>query len=79
MIFCRLLIFSNVSFLENSFRNIIRESNSLDPEQARHFELGPNCLRMKSADGTRRRRVEITLQFGNIIYLPWHRIDYPIT
>ena len=54
MIFCCLLIFSNVSFLENSFRNTIRASNSLDQDQAGHFvgpDLGPNCLRMKSAAG----------------------------
>ena len=30
-------------------------SNSLDPDQARHFvgpDLGPNCLQRLSADGT---------------------------
>ena len=35
-------------------------SNSLDPDQARHFvgpDLGPNCLHRLSADGTSRQRV----------------------
>ena len=35
-------------------------SNSLDPDQARHFvgsDLGPNCLQRLSADDTRRQRV----------------------
>ena len=33
--------------------NTIRVSNSLDPDQARHFvgpDLGPNCLQRLSAD-----------------------------
>ena len=45
--------FSKSTFLENSFRNTIRVSNSLDPDQARHFvgpDLGPNCLQRLSAD-----------------------------
>ena len=35
------------------FFNTIRVSNSLDPDQARHFvgpDLGPNCLQRSSAD-----------------------------
>ena len=35
-------------------------SNSLDPDQARHFVapvLGPNCLQLLSADATSRKRV----------------------
>ena len=35
------------------FFNAIRVSNSLDPDQARHFvgsDLGPNCLQRLSAD-----------------------------
>ena len=35
------------------FYNTIRVSNSLDPDQARHFvgpDLGPNCLQRLSAD-----------------------------
>ena len=35
---CGLLIFFSKSiFLENSFGNTIRVSNSLDPDQAKHF------------------------------------------
>ena len=33
MLFCRLLIFSKSSFSKNSFRNTIRVSNSLVPDQ----------------------------------------------
>ena len=35
------------------FLNTIRVSNSMDPDQARHFvrpDLGPNCLQRFSAD-----------------------------
>ena len=40
-------------FKKKSFRNTIRASNSLDPDQARHFvgpDLGPNCLQRLSAE-----------------------------
>ena len=49
------MIFSKLKFSNNSFRNTIRVSNSLDPDQARHFvgpDLGPNCLQRLSADDT---------------------------
>ena len=39
--------YSKSTFFENSSRNTIRVSNSLDPNQARHCvepDLGPNCL-----------------------------------
>ena len=52
------LIFFKINFLENSFKNTIRVSKSLDPDQARHFvrpDMGPNCLQRLSADGTRRQ------------------------
>ena len=44
----------------NYFRNTIRVSNSLDPDQARHFvqpDLGPNCLQRLWAEDTSRQRV----------------------
>ena len=44
---CRLLTFFIISFQKNSFRNTIRVSNCLDPDQDRHSvspDLGPNCL-----------------------------------
>ena len=37
-------------------------SNSLDPDQARHFvgpDLGPNCLQSLSADDTGKQRVKV--------------------
>ena len=46
-------------------------SNSLDPDQARHYvgpDLGPNCLQKLSADDTTRQRVKffsITNNYGN--------------
>ena len=55
MFFVVCCCFSNSTFFKNSFRNIIWVSNSLDPDQARHFvrpDLGPNCLQRLSADGT---------------------------
>ena len=46
-------IFLKLSFSKNLFRITIRLSNSLDPDQARHFvapDMGPNCLQRLSAD-----------------------------
>ena len=48
-------LFQNQFFFKTSFRNTIRVSNKLDPDQARHFvgpDLGPNCLQKSSADDT---------------------------
>ena len=45
--------FFKINFFKKKFRNTIRVSNSLDPDQARHFvgpDLGPNCLQTLSAD-----------------------------
>ena len=45
--------FSKLTFSKNSFRNTIRVSNSLDPDQDRHSvgpDLGSNCLQRLSAD-----------------------------
>ena len=66
MLFCRLLIFFKINFLKNSFRNTIRMSNGLDPDQAGQFvgpDLGPNCLpRLSdSVDDTGRQRVKTIL------------------
>ena len=44
MLFCCLLIFS---YSKNSFRNTIRVSHSLDPDQ--EPDLDPNCLQRSSA------------------------------
>ena len=60
MFFCCLLIFSKSTFLKNSFRNTIRVSNSLNPDQAGQNvgpDLGPNCLPRLSAEDTCRQSV----------------------
>ena len=60
MLFCRLLIFSKSTFSKNSFKNAIRVSNSLDPDQDQCVvgpDLGPNCLQMLSADDISRQKV----------------------
>ena len=47
--------FSKSTFSKNTFRNTIRVSNSLDPDQAWHCvrpELGPNCLQRLTTDNT---------------------------
>ena len=53
--FFRLLtFFSILTYSKNSFRNTVRVSNSLDPDQAQHSigpDLGPNCLQRSAADG----------------------------
>ena len=49
MIFCP--DFSESTFSKNSFRDTIRVSNSVDPDQAGHFvgpDLGPICLQRLS-------------------------------
>ena len=57
--FCsHLLTFSKLTFSQNSFRNTIRVSNSLDSEQDRHSvgpDLRPNCLQRLSVDDKSRR------------------------
>ena len=51
--------FSKFTFLKrNVFRNTVRVSNGLDPDQDRHSagsDLGPNCLQMLSADDNSHR------------------------
>ena len=45
--------FSKLNFSKNSFRNTIKVSNSLDPDQDRPYvgpDLGPNCLQRLSED-----------------------------
>ena len=55
---CRLLTFFKINFFKKYFRNTIRVSNKLDPDQARHSvgpDLGPKCLQRSSADDKYRR------------------------
>ena len=51
---CRFFFFFlNHLFQKQSFMNTIKVSNSLDPDQARHFvgaDLDSNCLQRLSAD-----------------------------
>ena len=57
-------IFQN-HFSKTSFRNTIRVSNSLDPDQARHIvgpDLYPKCLHNISADDTCRHSIFLRLQ-----------------
>ena len=62
--------FSKSNFSKTSFRDIIRVSNSLDPDQARHFvrpDLGSNSLQKLSANGTYRgQRVKYKHNNNNI-------------
>ena len=62
--------FSKSTLSKNSFRNTIRVSNSLDPDQARHLvgpDLGPNCLQRLSAVDTSRQRVSCKVLQFNIL------------
>ena len=55
------LLFSILTFLKNSFRNTIKASNYLDPDEDRHSvgpDLGPNCLQKLSADDKSRHKQE---------------------
>ena len=55
--------FSKSTFLKKNFRNTVRVSNSLDPDQARLFvgpDLVPNCLQKLSADETSRQKVNVS-------------------
>ena len=59
VVVCR--FFSKLIDQKNYFRNTIRVSNGLDPDQAQHFvgpDLGPNCLQRLSADDTSRQRIK---------------------
>ena len=52
--------FLNSTYSTNYFMNTIRVSNSLDPDQTRHFvgsDLVLNCLQRFTADDTSRQRV----------------------
>ena len=61
VLFLSAVFFSKSPFQKIIFRNAIRETNSLDPDQARHSvgpDPVPNYLQNLSADDTRRQRVE---------------------
>ena len=53
---CHLLTFFQINFSKNSFRNIIRVSDGLDPDQdccSLGPDLGPNCLQRLSQQITK--------------------------
>ena len=55
---CR--FFFTLTISKKSFRNTIRVSKRLDPDQARSFvgpDLGPNCLQRLSADDKSRHKL----------------------
>ena len=71
--------FPKLIFSKFSARNTIKVSNSLDPDQDRHFvgpDLGPNCLKRKhvrksrfTAPLTRRCKTKFPTVYPTI-YLP---------
>ena len=67
------MIVSKSTFLTTSFRNNIRVTNGLDPDDAQCFvgpDLGSNCLQMLSADDSSRQRINsITKASQNILYV----------
>ena len=57
LLFLHTLLCAIFYSLDAGFFNTIRVSNSLDPDQERHFvgpDLGPNCLQRLSADNKSR-------------------------
>ena len=61
MIFCCLLIFLKLTFSKNYFKNIVKVSNSWDPDQAQLNvgpDLDPNCLQKLSAEDTSKQGVK---------------------
>ena len=61
--------FYSISSFSKKISGIPSLSNSLDPDQARHFvelDLDPNCLQSLSADGTSRQRVKVGVVFGKV-------------
>ena len=71
---CR--FFRNEFFRKIIFRNTIRVSNCLNPDQARHSvgpDLGPNCLQRLSADKLVGKRVELMMLLGKrLLYDLYH-------
>ena len=60
---CLLIFFPNKFFLKATFRNTIKVSISLDPDQARRYVgpyLYPNCLQISSANVAELKKALIT-------------------
>ena len=63
--------FSKWTFIKNSFRNTIRVSNSMYPDQKQHSvspDLDPNCLLRLSAAG----QVKISIFLVKINFFPMY-------
>ena len=63
------VFFFKINFIEKSFRNAIKESDSLDPDQARPQvgpDLGPNCLQSYQ---------QTTLLGKNLKIFKWYRFS----
>ena len=57
-----------------SFRNTVKVSNSLNPDQAQHFDwpdLGPNCLQRLPGDHKCRQRVKLILAASEELSHTW--------
>ena len=57
-------LFSKLTFLPNFFRNTIRMSNNLHPDQARRNagpDLDANCLQRFKADDTSRQSINFII------------------
>ena len=74
---CRLQTFFKINFFKKSFRNTIRLSNGLDPDQDCHVispDLGPNCLQRLSADDlwllARKESLEVVRKSEHEFWLP---------
>ena len=76
------VFFQNIFFSKKKkFTNIIRVSDSLDPDQDRHFvghDLGLNCLQRYSADDSLSSGSVLRLLFQRYIclYMYVHIFDY---
>ena len=63
--------FPNSSFSKHSFRNTIRMSNSVDPDQARHFgKLGPSCLQKYQQRTLVCKELGICDRYQNLVCCP---------
>ena len=63
--------FSKSTFSKNSFRNTIRVSNGMDPDQDRLSvgpDLGPNCLQRLTSDDISRQRVSHPIRLNERRY-----------
>ena len=79
---CLLIFFQNNFYQKHYFKNIIRASNSLDPDLALHFvrpDLDPNCLQRLSTDDTSKKRffchllIDFKINFFEKLFQKYHQ------